>query len=118
MLVQVMTFRPPGVRRLSSRLTFGVTALALASGSMSSHRTVQVTPRFSGRVVERADFFRGEHARVGECRAVQVGPHFSGEVGAARPSGDAPDFFLRTAPGVAWSDFGACPVCPDVLQGQ
>ena len=65
MLVQVMTFRPPGVRRLSSRLTFGVTASRVfvrASGFRTSRRTVQLTPHFSGRVVERADFFQGEHA--------------------------------------------------------
>ena len=97
-----MTFRLPGVRRLSRRLTFGVTASRVfvrASGFRASRRTVQLTSRFSGRVVERADFFQGQRARVGvakrsaslvassdffqgqrarvaQHRTVQVGPHF------------------------------------------
>ena len=67
---------PPGVRRLSSRLLFGVTASRVfvrASGFSTIRRTVQLTPRLSGRwrvtwVVERADFFRGEDARVGVAK--------------------------------------------------
>ncbi len=98
----------PDVRRLSSRLTFGVTALALASGSMSSRRTVQLAPHFSGRVVERADFFRGEDARVGVAKSeLQNGQRHSFDW--SRTSRLLQPENLSRVSGVASSDFGACP---------
>ncbi len=89
----------------NSLLPFGVTAspaFARASGFTTIRRTVQLTPRLSGRwrvtwVVERLDFFRGKDARVGvEKRLasfVQLVTHLLDDSNLSRVSG------------VAWCDF-------------